>query len=156
MRKFFEYFSSLETLYSKAMAPVCRKFDLTYMEFSIIMFLANNPKFDTAAQIVRYRHLTKSHVSITIHSLENSKLLEGRNDPSDRRIYRLSLTDAAKPIIQAGRATQDEFTNRIFADFTPEERKLVHSFLLRIDKNLTQADEEISASYTPLEVYYGQ
>ena len=33
---------------------------------SILLFLANNPEYDTASEIVRVRQLTKSHVSASI------------------------------------------------------------------------------------------
>ena len=142
MRNFFEHYASIEALYSKTVAPVCQRYDLTHMEFTVLMFLANNPKFDTAAQIVRFRRLTKSHVSITIHSLENSGLLKGRNDEADRRIYRLSVTDAAAPIISAGRAVQEEFSNRLFAGFSEEERQQVRDFMSRVDANASMAEDE--------------
>ena len=147
MRNYFEHYAAVEALYEKFTAPVCQRFDLTSMEFTVLMFLANNPKFDTAAQIVRYRHLTKSHVSITIHSLQNSGLLQGHNDPSDRRIFRLSVTQAAAPIIRAGREIQQAFSRCLFADFSPEEQRQVQNFIRRVDANVIHAEEELENSH---------
>ena len=41
------------------------------MEYDIIMFLHNNPHHNTAAEIVRIRKSTKSHVSSSLKKLEN-------------------------------------------------------------------------------------
>lgn len=142
MRTLFEHYASVETQYSKMMAPVCRACHLTYMEFTVLMFLANHPHYDTAAQIVRYRHLTKSHVSVSIHSLEKSGLLRSENDPTDRRVCHLTITPAADPIIEKGHAAQQAFRQRLFAGLSSEELELFHSILQRIDNNLEQAETQ--------------
>lgn len=45
--------------YAQCVKPVCEAHGLTRMEFDILLFLANNPAYDTAADIVRIRMLTK-------------------------------------------------------------------------------------------------
>lgn len=140
MRNLFEHYASVEALYSKMMAPVCRACDLTYMELTVLLFLANHPRYDTAAQIVKYRHLTKSHASITIHSLENSGLLRSEHDPADRRVCHLRITPAAAPIIEKGHAAQQAFCQQLLAGLNSEEIDLFLSFLHRIDSNLEQAE----------------
>lgn len=42
----------------------------------IIMFLHNNPHHNTAAEIVRIRKSTKSHVSSSLKKLENKGLIK--------------------------------------------------------------------------------
>ena len=56
--------------YAQCVKPVCEAHGLTRMEFDILLFLANNPVYDTAADIVRIRMLTKSHVSGALKRLE--------------------------------------------------------------------------------------
>ena len=48
----FDNLFSGQNLYEQTVMPVCREFGLTYMEFTVLMFLQNNPQYDTAAQIV--------------------------------------------------------------------------------------------------------
>ena len=57
--------------YARLLEPVCKKFDLTRNELDVILFLANNPNFDRAVDIVNNRGLTKSHVSMSVASLES-------------------------------------------------------------------------------------
>ena len=46
------------------------------MEYDILMFLHNNPQHNTAADIVKIRKSTKSHVSTSLKNLENKGLVE--------------------------------------------------------------------------------
>ena len=131
-----DHYASGEYLYDQMVAPVCQQYELTHMEFVVLMFLANNPGFDTAAQIVRYRRLTKSHVSLAVRSLLERRLLIGTDGVDDRRTIHLSLTDDAREIVEAGREVQKEFFETIFQDFTPEERSQMSEFMNRIDQNI--------------------
>ncbi len=51
---------------------------LTHMEYDILMFLHNNPQHNTAAEIVKVRKSTKSHVSSSLKNLESRS---DRKDP---------------------------------------------------------------------------
>ena len=68
-----EYWESLplfKRLYQEKLEPVCSEYSLTRMELNILLFLANNPVHDTATGIVEVRHLTKSHVSASVKTLQ--------------------------------------------------------------------------------------
>lgn len=137
MRTLLENYTAEKSLYARILAPVYQKYQLTYMELSVLLFLANNPDFDTAAQIVKYRQLTKSHVSISLKTLQQRGLLVGEQRPDDRRTVHLKLTDAADPIIDDGRKAQQTFLQQMLAGFTPEEIQLYQEFQARIHHNLT-------------------
>lgn len=77
------------------------------MEFNILLFLANNPEFDTAAQIIKKRAFTKSHVSMSVRSLEERGLLTGEYYGTDRRTIHLKLTDAAAPMVSDGKTSRN-------------------------------------------------
>ena len=49
--------------YDQALDPVAQRWSLTRMELDLLLFLANNPAHNTAAEAVRLRQWTKSHVS---------------------------------------------------------------------------------------------
>ena len=58
--QFWEHQKNFFSFYRTCTKEVCQNYDLTQMEFDILMFLANNPQFDTAAENVRIRKMTKS------------------------------------------------------------------------------------------------
>ena len=92
-----EFLSDSAKLYQDTVLPVCKKYGLTYMEFGVLMFLYNNPQYNTAAQIVSMRHIPKSHVSISVKSLMEKGLLRGEKC-KDKRAVRLSVTEFAEEI----------------------------------------------------------
>lgn len=136
MKTIFDHYASVEQLYGAVTAPVCEKHGLTYMEFTVVMFLANNPVYDTASQIVKIRRLAKSHVSVSIRSLLERGLLEGAYKGSDRRSIHLSLTQAAAAIVDDGRQAQIAFWNILMNGFSPEEQTMLQRFNQRIDENV--------------------
>lgn len=138
MDNFFSHYAATEKLYMAMVSPVCEKYDLTYMEFTILMFLSNNPPFDTASDIVKYRHLTKSHVSMSIRSLEDKGLLKGEHHKPNRRTIHLTVLPAAEAIVAAGRAAQQGLFQVIFDGFSDSEHEQMLAFLTRINKNIAE------------------
>lgn len=138
MESLFRHYAANESLYTAAVSPVCEKYGLTYMEFTVLMFLANNPQFDTASDIVRYRHLTKSHVSMSVRSLQNKGLLKGEHHEPNRRTIHLTILEAAEPIIADGRSAQQYYGSILFSGFAESEYELFVSYMKRIDSNITE------------------
>jgi len=139
MESLFRHYAANESLYTATVSPVCEKYGLTYMEFTVLMFLANNPQFDTASDIVRYRHLTKSHVSISIRSLQEKGLLKGEYHKPNRRTIHLTVLESAEPIVNDGRSAQKNYGNILFAGFAESEYELFVAYMKRIDNNITES-----------------
>ena len=68
---FWDKHKTITSYYELLSGKVCDQYELTQMEYDIIMFLHNNPHHNTAAEIVRIRKSTKSHVSSSLKKLEN-------------------------------------------------------------------------------------
>lgn len=136
----FEHIFLGQSLYERTVMPVCRAFGLTYMEFTILMFLYRNPQYDTAAQIVKIRRLTKSHVSISLKGLQERGLVEGVYFPGNQKTLHLKLTEKAKPILEAGLAVQQEFGTILVQDFTSEEMEQFQYLLNKLHENMKQEE----------------
>lgn len=141
MENIFFHYAAIESLYTATVSPVCEKHGLTYMEFTVLMFLANNPQFDTASAIVRYRHLTKSHVSVSVRSLEDRGLVKGEHHERDRRAIHLTVLAAADAIVADGREAQQSFARILFSGFSEQESRQFTSLMMRIDKNILDHTE---------------
>ena len=136
----FEHILSGKNLYEQTVMPVCKAHGLTYMEFTVLMFLANNPQHDTAAQIVRVRRLTKSHVSISVKSLQQRGLLKGVYFPGNQKTLHLQLTEAAKPIVADGQAAQKAFGERLVRGFTEEEVAQLNTLVNKLHENMNREE----------------
>ena len=62
------------------------------------MFLHNNPQHNTAAEIVKVRKSTKSHVSTLLKNLENEGLIERIQSEDNKKHIEIVLLDKAELI----------------------------------------------------------
>ena len=53
--KMVKTFNKFIEAYHKAMQPICEETDLPPMAMDILMFLSNNPEYNTAKDICKYR-----------------------------------------------------------------------------------------------------
>lgn len=122
------------------MEPVAARHGITRIELDILLFLANNPGFDTAADIVRRRRLTKSHVSGAVHSLAVHGYLERSFDAGNRKSVHLRCRETAGGIIRDGQTAQRKFVNQIFLGFTREEKRETVRLFEKVVRNLQMED----------------
>ena len=125
-----------QKMYAAILEPVCRQYDLTRNELDVMLFLANNPGFDRAADIVAVRKIAKSHVSLSVGNLEKRGLLVREFEAGDRRAAHLRLTDAAVPIVRAGQHLQKQFFTKMFDGLSRKELQLWSDVLEKICKNI--------------------
>lgn len=133
---------SLRSLYGMCVEPVCQDYGITRTELDILLFLANNPKYDTAAEISDVRFLAKSHVSTSLKSLEQNGYIVKFSEDSDKRRVHLRLTEKADAVIQEGQARQSDFASIVTDGFNKEERQQLHSLLTRMSENIENYLEE--------------
>ena len=112
---------SVSKLYSELFSTVCKAIELNHVEADIIAFLANNPSFYTARDIVEYRLIPKANVSQAVESLIKKNLLTRHPDTEDHRRIHLELTPNGLLLIPEIKAAQEKFLSIIFKNFTQDE-----------------------------------
>ena len=122
-------------LYDKVSLPVRDKFVLTFMEFIVIMFLANNREYKKASDIVEVLGIAKSHVSMTILSLEERGLLERTMDPCDKRSSILDLKNT-EAIVEEGRKAQNRFMDILLDGLDEKEVMDTKKSFEKIEENI--------------------
>ena len=122
-------------LYDKVSLPVRDKFGLTFMEFTVIMFLANNREYKKASDIVEVLGIAKSHVSMTILSLEERGLLERTMDPCDKRSSILDLKNT-EAIVEEGRKVQNRFMEILLDGLDKKEVMDTKKSFEKIEENI--------------------
>ena len=142
----FNYFDTMAKAqkgYARLMDPICKKWDLTRNELDVLLFLANNPDFDRAVDIVNNRGLSKSHVSLSIANLEHRGFLERLDDPDDRRTVHLHLLPQSEPITSAGQMAQRRFFPYLHQGVTQEQIDLMIDFARKVNENIRNIEEVI-------------
>ena len=139
---FFERMVMARKAYERALEPICERWGLSHNELDTLLFLGNNPGLDRAADIVKYRGLAKSHVSLAVTSLERRGLLERREDPGDRRNARLKLTGEGAAAARDGKQAQKAFFDRIFAGVSREDFDRWRAIAGRVMGNIEAMDSQ--------------
>lgn len=124
------------SIYEECINAACARHQLMKTEMDILLFLHNNPGCDTATDIVRLRHLSKSHVSKSIQSLKERGFLTTFYEGSNRRTIHLKLCVNADDAVADGLKAQNRFAEVLLADFTVEEKEQFLKYLCRITDNL--------------------
>lgn len=105
------------------------------MEYDILMFLHNNPQYNTAAEIVKIRKSTKSHVSTSLRMLEEKGLIEKRQSEDNKKYVAIILLDKAKTIVNEGTAVQKQFARDILDGLSKEEMDMCKAVFEKIYEN---------------------
>ena len=125
MKLGIEFSRKLSLAYESMCKPLCHELKLPQTAFDILMFLANNPEFKTARDIVEVRKLKANLVSVNIDKLVNEGYLIRKNVEGDRRKVQLLCTDKAQPIISRGQQLQEHFVEQLFADIDDATRQII-------------------------------
>ena len=134
--------TSMRSLYAMCVEPVCQSYNVTRTELDILLFLANNPKYDTAAEISDIRFLAKSHVSTSLKSLEANGYIVKATESEDKRRVHLKLTEAANNVVREGQKRQTVFADIIMDGLSKKERQQIHSGIEQMEKNIKRYMEK--------------
>ena len=135
---FWDKHKTITSYYELLSGEVCDQYELTQMEYDIIMFLHNNPHHNTAAEIVRIRKSTKSHVSSSLKKLENKGLIKRKQSKDNKKHIEIVLLDDAALIVDAGLNAQKQFAQNVLRGLTEEEK---HVCMNVFDKICNNAEE---------------
>lgn len=138
---FFDSALRAKKKYGQLLVPLCEKWDLTRNEMDVMLFLANNPQYDRAVDIVTRRGIAKSHVSLSVGNLEKRGFLTRHFDENDRRTVHLSLSEEAEAIAREARKAQVEFFSRIFHGLSREELAMWHDLYAKVCVNIEHLDD---------------
>lgn len=122
--------------YTRSCKALCHELDIPQTAFDILMFLANNPDYSTAGDIVNVRKIKANLVSVNVERLANEGYIERTAIEGDRRKIRLSLTEKALPTVERGRQLQQAFFDMLFENTTDEMKKNFTETVKIIDLNL--------------------
>ena len=139
-----EFANKTGLAYGAACRPLCQELGLPQTAFDILMFLANNPGYKTASDIVEVRHIKANLVSVNVDKLVQEGLLERRPVPGDRRKTELLCTEKAQPIIERGHALQEAFVQSLVAGIDEAQMQLFCKTIGQMSRNLEKLLERNS------------
>lgn len=133
------YVNHWKRLYRQMFQPLSARYGLTQLEIDILLFLRNNPTYNTARDITAMRGFAKSNVSQAVDRLRQRGYLAAKPEPSNRKVFRLALQKDKQPYVEELVHRQELCFSVILQGFVPEERELLQQFLQRADHNIQNA-----------------
>lgn len=136
MNASIDFALKMSLAYNKKCKPLCRELSLPQTAFDILMFLANNPMYNTASDIVEIRKIKANLVSINVEKLVQEGYLRRETVKGDRRKTQLICTEKAQPMICRGRQIQESFFDLLFESTDEEARTIFFEVMDVISNNL--------------------
>ena len=121
MNQYLAFAQKMELAYDAVCKPACREWGLPRTALDILLFLANNPEYNTARDVVKVRRIKANLVSVHVERLVREGYIERRPVEGDRRKTRLVCTERSEPVIACGRALQRTFFERLFRETDPAQ-----------------------------------
>lgn len=121
--------------YDALTRSLCERHALTRMEYDTLMFLFANPEVRTAAEIVRLRRTTKSHVSIALAALEERGFIARRRCSTNKKRIDLFVSEEGAEIAREGVALQQRLMADLFSGLSDEEMEVYRRVFEKICKN---------------------
>ena len=140
--RLLQLYQNFGKFYTWQFTPLLERTGLSMREMNVLLFLANNPQYDTARDVTEFRGLSKSQVSQAVELLVAEGLVSRTPDSSDRRVVHLSLTEEAGPLAREAQALQNSCAARLLSGFGPKESDQLLTFLERVLENGSILAEE--------------
>ena len=137
-----EFAEKLSKAYSETCKPLCHELNIPQTAFDILLFLANNPEYKTARDIVEIRKIKANLVSVNVDKLVNEGYLERKSVEGDRRKVNLICTEKSKEIIQEGQKLQQSFVEKLFEGMEEYTRKALQKGMAHMETNIEKMLEE--------------
>lgn len=112
-------------------------------EVHVLLFLANNPDYDTARDITILRGISKSQVSQAVDLLTAEGFLIRTSDQKDRRIVHLTIAPDGWPLANECQKIQDFCSQQLLAGLSPEETETFRVILDVILNNGARLAEDL-------------
>jgi DNA-binding MarR family transcriptional regulator len=142
MNSGIEFAQKINLAYNSVCKPLLHKFNLPQTAFDILMFLANNPEYTTARDIVEVRKIKANLVSVNVDRLVCDGYIIRKETKGDRRKTQLICTTVAEEIIKEGQVLQKDFLEHLFDNMDTATKEAFFSGMKQIEANLDKILED--------------
>lgn len=117
-----------------------QKLDLTQAQWQILAHVSRNEGM-RQSQLAEILELQPISVGRLIDRMQAAGWIDRRPDPSDRRAFKLFLTDKATPILEQMRSYSGDMHKEVLQEISNEDEQLLLALLTRIRENLIQSSD---------------
>ena len=142
--RLLQFYKQFGKFYDRQFGDFSARTGLSMREIHVLLFLANNPGYDTARDISELRGLSKSQVSQAVELLAAEGFLLRTPDEADRRVVHLSITPAGLPLARECQTIQAACGQRLLAGLSEDQVRQLALLLGTVLDNGSHLTEEES------------
>jgi len=142
--RLLQFYHQFGKFYTYQFSPFLERTGLSMREASVLLFLANNPEYDTARDICLLRGFSKSQVSQSVDLLVAEGFLERATDQTDRRVVHLSITPEGLPLAKECQEIQAQCGQQLLSGLSAADVTQLQMLLDTILANGARLAEEAS------------
>ncbi|WP_057914637.1 MarR family winged helix-turn-helix transcriptional regulator [Peribacillus muralis] len=125
--------NNLEVLFT----PFFEEYELSDGRFSVLMCLFDAPgQVMPPSQLADSLGVTRATITKLLESLERSGLVERQLNPSDRRVWLITLTSQARVLLEKMLPSHFQRIKRVMEIFSIEDQEQLVSLLLKLEAHL--------------------
>lgn len=134
-------FTRVRRLYAKVCESALEKHNFAPSEIDIMIFLSSNPDINIGKDLVYYLGVSKSLIARSVDNLVKQGMLLTKEDPYDKRVQHLLLSDKSDEIIEVLKSKRKDLDSMLLADVSKEELELLEKIITKINKNVNRIIE---------------
>ena len=140
---YFTYLSKMDKTHRKMCFKEVEEYHFTPNEILVLMFLSNNPDFDTARDIAYYKNSSKGLIAKSVEDLANQGYLILKKDEKDRRKIHLILSKKSKEVVERIRKCSKNFQDHLLEGVSKEHLEILNKTCDIMEENLERMIEEM-------------
>lgn len=115
---------------------------ITRAQWRVLIMLSrvDGPTQSDLAEMLDVERITLCRM---VDRLAEAGMVERRADPSDRRVWRLHLTDRATPVVDELSAIANEMEEDMLEPLSAEQRELLTNLLTTVRDHMREKDDRI-------------
>lgn len=115
------------------------QYDITGIQYTALSYL-NRPNPLSSAQLSRRLHISPQSANEIVNTLAEKNLIQRFEDPENRRILRIKLTEKGKQLLEACDTIVDELEEEIFSVLSETELSTIRNGLNKVINQFSRID----------------
>ena len=113
-----------------------------------VLFMLSRVDGPTQSDLAEMLEVERITLCRMVDRLVEAGMVERCADPSDRRVWRIHLTDRAMPLVDELSAIGDEMEENMLEPLSPEQRDTLTNLLTTVRDHIREGDERIDPAVT--------
>ena len=119
-----------------------KQFDITGVQYTVLSLVDRHPGLSSAALSRRF-YRTQQAMGQLLMGLEEKGWLIRSEDPQNRRMLMVTLTEEGHKVVKAGEVELDRVEQDAFSAFSDDDMEVFRRVLESMDRAITQREESL-------------